>query len=425
MKSFYIYRMALRNISRNKRRTVLSAIAIGMAVLFICFMKSYITGFGNNIKNNVFAFQSAHVKIFNKDYIKEEKLMPLDLSVYGYDKDYTEVIELVRKVKGIKHILPRTKFGAILNMKGKWKNLLGFALDPDLEKSINPLKEKIVQGRMFREYAPGRHEIVVGKVLAQELGIKVGDNITMMSKTAEEGLGHMTFKIVGISSYGVPEFDKMYFFLPLSVAAKFLKMEYEVMELGIYLDDMDNSIPVSEEINKILETKPDNPYMAQPWEEQSGGQFFKMFAMADKIYGVVYLVFLVLASLVIINTTMMVVYERMKEIGTIAALGMRGASIVKLFFYEAVIISIIGSFVGTVAGGILSYSFSKIGFNIAKMTGGSMSDMSVSNIVYFYFGVDLLIFAFIYGVIIASLCAFIPASKAARIQPVEAMKGVF
>ncbi len=417
--------MALRNISRNKRRTVLSAIAIGMAVLFICFMKSYITGFGNNIKNNVFAFQTAHVKIFNKDYIKEEKLMPLDLSIYGYDKDYTEVIELVRKVKGIKHILPRTKFGAILNMKGKWKNLLGFAFDQDLEKSINPLKEKIVQGRMFREYAPGRHEIVVGKVLAQELGVKVGDKITMMSKTAEEGLGHMTFKIVGISSYGVPEFDKMYFFLPLSVAAKFLKMEYEVMELGIYLDDMDNSIPVSEEINKILETKPDNPYMAQSWEDQGGGQFFKMFAMADKIYGVVYLVFLALASLVIINTTMMVVYERMKEIGTIAALGMRGAAIVKLFFYEAVIISIIGSFIGTVTGGILSYSFSKIGFNIAKMTGGAMSDMAVSNIVYFYFGVDLLIFAFVYGVIVASLCAFIPASKAARIQPVEAMKGVF
>ncbi|MBU1076834.1 MAG: FtsX-like permease family protein, partial [Spirochaetes bacterium] len=419
-----IYQMALRNIGRNKKRTILSAVAIGMSVLFICFMKSYIGGFFGNAKENVFAFQSAHVKVVNKDFLKEEKLMPLDLSVYGYDKDYKEVINLVKKVKGVKHVFPRTKFGAIVNLKGKWKNLLGFALDPELEAPINPLKEKIIEGRMFQEFAPGRYEIVMGEVLAKELGVKVGDKVTMMTKTAEEGLGHMTFQIVGISSYGVPEFDKMFFFIPLSVAAKFLKMENEVMELGIYLEDFNESIPVAEKINTILESKPDNPYVALAWESQSGGQFYKAFAMAENIYNVVYLVFMVLASLVIINTTMMVIYERMKEIGTIAALGMRGTEIVKLFFYEAVIISIIGSFAGVIGGGTLSFIFFKTGINVAKLTGGAMNDMSISNIVYTYFGVDLLVFAFVYGVVVASLCALIPASKAARIQPVEAMKGV-
>ncbi|MBN1897823.1 MAG: ABC transporter permease [Spirochaetes bacterium] len=424
MKSFYIYRMALRNISRNRKRTLLSAVAIALAVMFICFMRSYITGMWDNVRDNVFAFQSAHVKIVNKDFIKEEKLMPLDLSVYGYEKDYTEVMKLVKNVKGIKYIFPRTKFGAILNLKGKWENLMGFALDPEREAPVNPLKYKIVKGRLFKKYAPGRHEIVVGEVLAQELGVKVGDKLTMMSKTAEEGLGHMTFKIVGISSFGVPEFDKLFFFVDLSVAARFLKMEHEVMELGIYLDDMDESVPVAEKINKILESRPDNPYIAQAWENQSGGQYYNWFAMADNIYNIVYFVFLVLASLVIINTTMMVIYERMKEIGTIAALGMRGASIVKLFFYEAVIISIIGSFFGIVAGGALSYLMSQSGINIAKLTGGSLSDIAISNMIYPYFGLDLLLFAFVFGVVVASLCAFIPASKAARIQPVEAMKGV-
>ena len=79
----------------------------------------------------------------NKEYIKEEKLMPLDLSVYGYNKDYSEVMTLIKGVKGVKHVFPRTKFGTVLNIDGKQKSLIGFALDPEKEAVINPLNKKL------------------------------------------------------------------------------------------------------------------------------------------------------------------------------------------------------------------------------------------------------------------------------------------
>ncbi|OGS21727.1 MAG: hypothetical protein A2252_11605 [Elusimicrobia bacterium RIFOXYA2_FULL_39_19] len=423
MKSGYIYRMAFRNISRNKKRTALSAFAIAMAVMIVCFMKSYTTGLFNNVKNNVFSFETAHVKVINKDYLKEEKLMPLDLNIYGYENNYNEVIDLLKKIEGIKYVLPRTKFGAILNLNGKMKNLVGFALDQKLEYPVNPLKDKIIAGRMFNEYSPGVQEIVIGEILAREIGVKSGDKITLMTKTAEDGLGHMTFKISGISSYGISEFDKTYFYIPLSAAAKFLKMENEVIELAVYLDNMHRSIPVSKKINEQFYTQQANPYIAYPWEYQKDGQYYKMFVTLTKTYDIIFIGIIFLACLVIINTTMMVIYERMKEIGTIAALGMRGTAIIKLFFYESVIISAMGSFTGTVIGGAISLYLSITGINIAKLTGGGMN-LQFSEIVYPRFGLDILLYSFIFGVLISSVCVFIPATKAAKIEPAEAMRGI-
>ncbi len=421
MKSIYIYKMALRNIGRNKRRTILSLSAIALAVIFVCFMKSYIIGFTKNIKNNIFLFESGHIKILNKDFVKEEKLMPLDLNIWGYKESYREVIDKIKDIKGIKYILPRTRFVSILPLEGKIKTIMGMALDAKLEEKINPIKEKIVKGRLFKRFAPGQYEMVVGRALANDLKVKVGDKITLMAKTAEEGLGHMTFKIVGIVSYGIGEVDKNYFFIPLSVAAKFLKMENEVGEIDIFLDNPDESVSIAEKMNNILEEQPDNPYRAYSWEHQKDGQYYKLITMADRIYNVVYIVFLVLASLVIINTTMMVIYERLKEIGTISSLGMRPFAIVRLFFYEALIISIIGSFVGTIFGGILSYVVSKQGINVAKLTGGGTS-FQVSNIIYTHFGIDLLIFSFLFGVIVTAICVFIPSLRAAKIEPVKALR---
>jgi len=422
MKSDYVYKMALRNIGRNKRRTILSFSAIAVAVIFVCFAKSYITGVTKNIKKNVFLFESGHIKILNKDFVKEEKLIPLDLNIWGYKGSYKEVIDKIKDMKGIKYILPRTRFVAILPLEGKIKTIMGMAIDYKLEEKINPIKEKIVEGRLFKEFAPGQYEMVIGKVLADDLKVKVGDKITLMAKTAEEGLGHMTFKIVGIVSYGIGEVDKNYFFIPLSVAAKFLKMENEVGEIDMFLNDSNNSISIAEKINKILESQPDNPYKAYPWEHQKDGQYYKFITMADKIYNVIYIILLVLASLVIINTTMMVIYERLKEIGTISSLGMRPFAIVRLFFYEALIISVIGSFVGTILGGILSYLFSRQGINIAKLSGGGTS-FQVSNIVYPHFGIDLLIFSFLFGVIVTAICVFIPSLRVAKIEPVKALRG--
>ena len=148
-----------------------------------------------------------------------------------------------------------------------------------------------------------------------------------------------------------------------------------------------------------------------------------MFETGKSMYGFIYIGLLVLASTVIINTTMMVIYERIREIGTIGALGMTGGQIILLFVIEAMIISAIGSLLGTVVGGGFDFYLSRVGINIAALTGGSM-DMPTTDIIYPRFGLFLLVGSFLFGVVVASVIAFIPARRAARIEPVEALRSV-
>ncbi|MFC1504428.1 ABC transporter permease [Spirochaetota bacterium] len=419
----YNFMMALRNITRNKKRSALSVTAIFFAVMFVCFIQSYVTGIIGSMQRNVFEMEIGHVKIMHKGYLEEEKLMPLDLNIAGYENDYREVVDLVKKVDGVTHVLPRTKFYSMLNIKGKLKNLAGFALDPALEDPVISIKEKITDGRLFSDFNPSRvaQELVMGKALAYELGLKIGDKVTLMTKDAEEGLGLMDFRITGFVSFGVVDYDKRFFFIPLSTAAKFLKMPDEVMELTVFCEKESQAREIAEEINHKLDINDGNEYKAYPWQVQRDGFFYMGFTLFKYIYVLFDIVFLTLASLVIINTIMMVIFERMKEIGTLAAMGMRKGAIVQLFFYEAVVISVIGSFIGTLAGGVIAYTFSVVGIDFAKLTGGSFK-MGISDVIYTGFSPGLLLFSFLFGILIASLCSFIPSTKAAKLDPVKALR---
>lgn len=148
-----------------------------------------------------------------------------------------------------------------------------------------------------------------------------------------------------------------------------------------------------------------------------------MFKSALLMYRVIFLGLLLLASTVIVNTTMMVIYERMKEIGTIGALGMTGGQIILLFVIEAIIVSAIGSFMGTVVGGGLDFYFHKVGINLRALSGGSV-DFNVSDIVHPRFGLSMLVGSFLFGVVVASITAYFPSRRAAKIDPVEALRSV-
>jgi putative ABC transport system permease protein len=418
---------ASRNISRNRKRSILSISAIALAVALICFMKSYVDGLMGDVARNVFIYETGHIKIIHKDYEREKKLMPLDLAIGNETSGYGEVTEQVRQIPDVEAVLPRTRFGVLIDTKDRLKNAMGMAVDLRAERDNLALEKRIIDGRIFREWAEGPGgfvaEIVVGKLLAADLGIKPGDRVTMMTRTAEEGLGHMTFTVAGIASFGTAQMDKAYFFLPLSTAAKFLRTEGQVTEILVLLKDRNQSRAIAAKINQLFISRSDKPYTAVAWERQDDGQYYTLITAGSKTYTVIYIVFLVLASLVIINTTMMTVLERIREIGTIAALGMRGREIVRLFFAEAVILSVIGSFFGVLVGGSFAFWLSRVGIDFAKLSGGGV-DLQVSEIVHTAFGPGLLIFSFIFGVVVASVCAWFPATRAARIEPVEAMRGV-
>ncbi|MFA5514470.1 MAG: FtsX-like permease family protein, partial [Sphaerochaetaceae bacterium] len=134
------------------------------------------------------------------------------------------------------------------------------------------------------------------------------------------------------------------------------------------------------------------------------------------------LFFFLLGSTVIVNTTVMVVYERIREIGTLRALGMHNRLLTTLFLLEGVIISSVGAFVGVVIGSGVSLLFNRIGINFTQALSGV--DMNISNIIYPVLDLKTPVIVFVYAVCVSALATLIPSTKAAKIEVVEALKYV-
>ena len=440
----YILKMAFRNIGRNKRRSMLSAIAISIAVMVVLVMRGYIGGIMDSTFDSLTKTETGHIKIAHSEYYDKEDMMPLEYMVDGFNValssgnpdfptqrlggGYKQLLPILESVEEVNVIAPRIKFGVLLNFRGKNRSALGIGIEPKIENTIISFDKIMIEGQYFGDDEDAK-SIIIGINLAEKLGIKLDDKLTILARTAYDSLKGMTFRVTGIFQYGISSLDSKLFYVPIGAAARLLEMGNGVSELILMVDKAEEAEEVADRIkNKLqqregayLEDENIPRYVVVPWQKHAG--LFSAFRMASSIYNFIYIVLLVLASTVIINTTMMVIYERTREIGTIGALGMTGGQIVLLFVIEATIISAMGSLLGTVIGGGLDLLLFIKGINIQALTGGSM-DIPATDIIYPRFGLSLLLWSFLFGVVVASVIAYFPARRAARVEPVEALRSV-
>lgn len=409
--------MAWRNAGRDRRRSVLSAAAVAVAVAAVCFMKAYVDGLLEDVARNVLLFETGHVKVVHRDWERERRLMPLDLAVWGY----RDVVARLEGVRGVVAVLPRTRFAAMADTGKELRHLSALAVDAAAERSGLDLERRLVAGRIFREWSEGPEavtaEVLLGKGLAEELGLGPGDKVTLLTRTAEEGLGHMTFRVAGVVSFGTAVVDREFLVMPLSAARRFLAMEDAVTELLVFGRDRRSSRVLAERVRAVLE----GPYVALDWRTQEGGVYGALVEGGGLMYGFFYVMFLLLASLVPMNSVLMSVLERRREIGTMAALGMRPGGIVGLFVLEAGMVSAVGSLVGTLLGGAVAWHFSRAGIDFAELSGGGIG-IQASDVLFTEFGVPLLVFSFVFGLAVPTLCAWLAAGAAAKVPAAEAMR---
>ncbi|MBN1836697.1 MAG: ABC transporter permease, partial [Spirochaetales bacterium] len=218
----------------------------------------------------------------------------------------------------------------------------------------------------------------------------------------------------------VAMFNESFFLLPIDTAGAFLKMPGEATELLVLLNDPDQLDAFAARANLLLQELGRSSLQAQPWVRIS--RMYSFVKMADTAYNFVALVFFILGSTVIVSTTMMVIYERMREIGTVAAMGMTPGEIVRLFFLEAFFIALMAAAAGSLAGIGITIPLSRTGVDLS----GPMEGMSleVSAVLYPQLNLRSTLFVFLFSVAIGSLASFVPSRRAARIEPVEALRAV-
>jgi len=406
-------RIAFRNIRRNRRRSLLSGTAIAVAAMAITFLFSYMAGFLGDYESNVVRYIAGHVRIRHAEYDEYEQLNPIHLSV----ADYEEVVRELEAQEGVAAVVPRTRFFTAIYRDDQTFGGVGLGVDFEREKGMMRIQDALETGRLPQA---GEREMLLSAGLAQELNLEVGEKLTLLTKNKYMGMSGMTFLVTGIVRFQVAGFNESFFLMPIGTAARFLKMDDEATEVLVRLEDSRQVDAFAEKARLLLSSSGRDELSVKAWTKV--GIIYGMMRYAQNIYDIFALIFFLLASTVIINTTMMVIFERMREIGTIAAMGMTPREIVRLFFLEAFYIGGIASLVGVLVGAAITLPLSITGINM----GGVMEGVSleISSVLYPRLNIRSTVFVFFYSTAIASLASFIPSRRAAKIEPVEALRAV-
>ena len=405
-----VYQMAWRNIRRNTRRSLLTASAIGVASATMTLMFSLVTGLANEIGYNLQTYYTGEVRVRHGDFDKFINLNPLNLSVVNA----SELVSEIAAMPGVASASGRIVFPASVYIAGENISALGQGMD--MQNDIMQLAPFIIAGQLPQS---GERQAVLGSALAKKLGLTVGDKFTLLSSTLRRATNGMTFTVYGIARLPLGELNDK-FYAPLDTVQRFLKMGDRAIDLVIKTGPDNDVDALQLRIEQLLVRSNRPAFVVEQWDAIPSSYVF--IQMAKMIYGVGAIIFYLLASTVIINTTMMTIFERTREIGTLAALGMEGKSIVRLFFLEATMLGTLGAVVGTLFGAIIALILEQTGLDFTSALG----DMSIeiSGVMYPQLTWGSAAIACFGAIIVASLISLWPAQRAAKIKPIEAMQSL-
>ncbi len=403
--------IALRNIFRNKKRSILSGLAIAIASLAIVLLYAYIGGMKKDLVYNLQTYYTGQIRIQHEEYEKYDYLNPLHLRVESYD----DILQELEKIEEVELISPRLYFPTRVYRDEVTYNSFVMGVDLTRELKYQPMEEDLISGRLP---AAGENEILIGEDLALELGVDINDKISLWTMTMRRSSNLITYQITGIIKFPLQELNKR-IIMSIDRAQRLVQMDDSVSEIIMKLQQGASGIETAEKLRTLFAELERDELQIKAIEEIS--TTYSLIEVAEKSYDFMAFFFFVLASSVIVSTTMMVVYERMREIGTISAMGMTGPEIVRLFFLESFFISIIGSFIGVMLGILISIPLQQ-GIDISAVM--QSVDFESSGIIKFQLNFKSTIFVFIFSVIVASLASLIPSIRSSKIEPVEALRDI-
>lgn len=426
-----IIRMAWRNIGRNRRRTALSAIAIGIATAVIVILFSMLAGMKADISSNLIDFYTGEVRIRNGEYARYDYLMPLHLSLPADDA----LIERLDSLPEVSSAVPRLSIPGAMFRNERRIGIQATGVTFDRERAYSSIEDYVVAGdaeAVFSWRAPESDAsdgapsgptivpVLVGSRVLDRLGIELGEQFTIVARTALRGTNAMTFRAVAVADFPVAALNESGFWAPLERIQRLAQMPGRTNEILVKLAKGSDPNEATSAIAAALRDAgiDDPPPEVVHWTGiETSYSFIKM---AETVYTFIALFFFLLASTVIINTTMMVIFERKREIGTLAALGMRPGALIRLFFGESVIIGLIGAAAGTLFGLAVTFILMKTGISFGSAMEGI--DFEISEVLYPVINLRSSIGVFFYSIAVAAATSFIPTRRITRMEPVAALR---
>ncbi|MCK4766412.1 MAG: ABC transporter permease [Candidatus Aminicenantes bacterium] len=361
---FYI-KLAWRNIFRNKRRTIIAAIAIAIGLASLILSDAYMIGMENNIIKSATSSLLGEAQIHGAGFRDTQEV----------EKTVQKIDEVAKNLKAEKIVdkftLRTLSFGMITSPADA-NSVMLFGVIPETEKFLSQVDDAIRDGDFFAGGDP--HDIVIGSKLAEVLEVSLGDRVVATVAQAHSGdLGQEMFRISGIYHFNIKELDSGMAFIRLGKAQQMLGIGANVHQVAIKFKDMKYAL------------QKDSPF----WEKYSqyNNEAVSWTALLPQLKAIfdmsgvsLAMMCIILASVVvfgIINTLFMSLYERMFEFGVLRAVGTRASGVRKLVIFEAAALGVVSIILGIILGFVITLIFTKTGIDYRgiEFAGTTITDM--------------------------------------------------
>jgi ABC-type lipoprotein release transport system permease subunit len=405
-----IYKMAWRNLNRNRRRAILSALAVSLGLALLMLIAGILRGEMESSVAKTIQLVSGHVQVRSVNYVEgKSSLKWADLiedpqAVIGEIESAPQLKDLIQT------ITPRLYASAIVSSGDTSVGVQLIGIDP-----LSPANAPFIEGLTAGEFLTPEdgNGIYIGQLLAEKLKAGVGDQVSLLANTSNGDVNEQSFTIRGLYTTHTPSYDESTVFMPLTKAQAMTTTQNHASALFILLKDRAQSLPFAAAVRGT-------DFQTVTWEDMNQ-LLLETENLANSFMIVIYLIVLGVTATVVVNTLIMAVFERTREIGILAAIGMKSRKIMGLFLAEASLMAAGGVAFGILLGWLVCLYFGKVGFGIGNL--GVRNGIMLGDRLYALLTWNDVLNLSIVALVVTMIASFFPARTAARLEPVDALHG--
>lgn len=398
----FLVKLSFKNIFRNHRRTFLTALSISIAVFSVIFGKGLLDGTYNPMRGNLLDLETGYVRITGNDYMKRNRIFPININI-----DYLALEERIEGIPELTIARPRIKFGALIAKDGE-------EIDGMLLIGVMPAREK--DNGILENCTIEKGSICISEKFAENYNIAIGDTLVIITNTVYGYLNGLSLVVKEMYDIGISYVANSTIFINFNDAQFLLSYKENIATEVLLYTDSPNKAPnlFRHARERIDSTNTDILYY------EGENSIIKTLKMGIIISYIMAIMIFMLASIAIINTMVMSLYERTREIGMMKALGLSGKKVFFVFLVESVIIATIGAIIGAALGGSLTYvlSITGIDFSLAMQD----VELPMDAVIYPVINWGIVIMGVLMGALSAVFSSLFLLKRVSKINPAEILR---